>query len=554
MAARIAHTPALEPTLHTPPALRERYLREGLWTQQTLGSWVAEQIARHPGDELRIWSATRPARSTLGQAYERGRRLAAGLRARGIGPGDVVAYQLPNWIEAAETFWGLSALGAIIVPIVHYYGARELAYILERTHVRALVMTDRFGASDYLANLEAVRPGLRELELVVATPAQAGASLPAGLLPYTTLLESDPLPAPLPIDPDQPALIGYTSGTTADPKGVIHTSRSVLAELRQQISQMPADEPRASLVGAPAAHAIGLFGGVLNPIGRGHAVHLTDQWNAERVLAAMLEADLSSGSGATIFLTSLLDAPSFGDAHRAKLRFCGMGGSPVPAAVCERAEALGISVMRAYGATEHPSITSSAHDAPRSKRNTTDGCPLPGVEIRLLDEAGLEVPRGEPGEILSRGPDLFSGYTDAALTARAVDSEGWYTTGDVGVLDADGYLTITDRKSDLIIRGGANISAAEIEELAMRMPGVAEVAVVAAPDRRLGERACAWLRLASGVPEPDLNALQRHLERAGLSKQKWPEELRILREFPRTPSGKIKKFELRQRLREEAGR
>ncbi len=543
--------PAIEPTLQTPAALRARYLGLGLWSDETIGSWVARQIARHPGDELRIWSATRPARSTLGRSYERGRRLAAGLRARGIGAGDAVAYQLPNWVEAAETFWGLSALGAIIVPIVHYYGPRELAYILERTRVRALVTTDRFGSADYLANLAAVRPRLRELELVVVTPAQPDTALPGDVVAWAALQECDALPAPVPVDPDQPALVGYTSGTTADPKGVIHTSRSVLAELGQQISQMPADEPRASLVGAPAAHAIGLFGGILNPIGRGHAVHLTDQWNAERVLAAMLEADLSSGSGATIFLTSLLDAPGFSEAHRAKLRFCGMGGAPVPAAVCERAEGLGIGVMRAYGSTEHPSITSSRHDAPRAKRNYTDGCPLPGVELRLVDASGREVSRGEPGEILSRGPDLFAGYTDAALTARAVDAEGWYATGDVGVQDADGYLTITDRKSDFIIRGGANLSAAEIEELAMRMPGVAEVAVVAAPDARLGEKACAWLRLAPGAAEPGIGELQRHLERAGLPKQKWPEELRVVSDFPRTPSGKIKKFELRRRLREE---
>jgi acyl-CoA synthetase (AMP-forming)/AMP-acid ligase II len=268
----------------------------------------------------------------------------------------------------------------------------------------------------------------------------------------------------------------------------------------------------------------------------------------------MLEADLSAGSGATIFLTSLLDAEGFGAAHREKMSFCGLGGSPVPAAVCERAEALGIGVMRAYGSTEHPSITSSAHDAPRAKRNHTDGRPGAGVELWLRDDAGREVARGEPGEICSRGPDLFAGYTDPELSRRAVDAEGWYATGDIGRLDADGYLTITDRKSDLIIRGGANLSAAEIEELAMRMPGVAEVAVVAAPDARLGERACAWLRLLPGAAEPGLPALQRHLEAAGLPKQKWPEQLRIVADFPRTPSGKIQKFELRRRLREEAGR
>jgi acyl-CoA synthetase (AMP-forming)/AMP-acid ligase II len=544
---------ALEPTLRTPPELRERYLREGLWSDQSVGEWVAEHIAAAPEAELRVWSATRPGRTTVGAAYQRARSLAAGLRARGFGPGDAIAYQMPNWLETPEIFWGLSALGAIVVPIVHYYGPRELAYILERTRVRALVMADRFAAFDYLANLAAMRPKLPDLELVAVVSAAPGAPLPADVIRYESLLDAAPLPGPLAVDPDQPAIVGYTSGTTADPKGVIHASRSVLAELGQQLSNMPPDD-RPQLMGAPAAHAIGLFGGVLNPLGRGQPIHLTDQWNAERVLAAMLEADLSSGSGATIFLTSLLDSPRFGAAHLAKMRFCGMGGSPVPAAVCERAEALGIGVMRAYGSTEHPSITSGHFAAPRIKRNTTDGRPGRGVEIRLLDDEGREVAVGEPGEILSRGPDLFAGYTDPALTARAVDAEGWYATGDVGVLDADGYLTITDRKSDFIIRGGANISAAEIEELAMRMPGVAEIAVVAAPDARLGEHACAWLRLAPGSAAPDLAALQRHLGDAGLPKPKWPEELRLIDEFPRTPSGKIKKFELRRRLREDVRR
>ncbi|MGI8757009.1 MAG: AMP-binding protein, partial [Acidimicrobiales bacterium] len=224
---------------------------------------------------------------------------------------------------------------------------------------------------------------------------------------------------------------------------------------------------------------------------------------------------------------------------------------PVPAAVAQRAEAMGIRVMRAYGSTEHPSITGSPMTDPADKRTSTDGRSMPGVDIRLVDEDGAAVGGGRPGEILSRGPDLFLGYTNPALTAAAFDPDGWYRTGDVGILDADGYLTITDRLSDLIIRGGLNLSAAKIEEHVATMAGVAEVAVVAAPDARLGERACAVIRPVPGAPEVDLASLHRHLTESGLPKQQWPEEVRTVTDFDRTPSGKIKKRTLRSQIAAE---
>ena len=207
--------------------------------------------------------------------------------------------------------------------------------------------------------------------------------------------------------------------------------------------------------------------------------------------------------------------------------------------------------MRSYGSTEHPSITGSQHDAPKEKRIHTDGRPMDWVEIRTVDEDGHDVEVGQPGEILSRGPDRFAGYTDPALTAEAVDADGWFSTGDIGVIDADGYLTITDRVKDIIIRGGENVSAAEVEQLLAHMKGVAEVAVVAAPDERLGEHGCAFFRMQPGsAAARSWTALRAHLPAAGLTRQKWPEEIRIVDELPRTPSGKIQKFVLRQRLRE----
>jgi alkylhydroperoxidase family enzyme len=219
--------------------------------------------------------------------------------------------------------------------------------------------------------------------------------------------------------------------------------------------------------------------------------------------------------------------------------FAGLGGSPVPVAVTERATRLGIAVFRSYGSTEHPSITGCLLDEPEVKRITTDGSPLPGVELRLDAD----------GEIMSRGPDCFLGYTDPQLTTKVFDADGWYRTGDVGVLDEDGYLTITDRVSDVIIRGGENISAQEIEELTMQLEPVAEVAVVAAPDERLGEHAAAVVRTAAGMAPPTLEQIRAHLSAADLARHKWPESLHLVADFPRTPSGKVQKFRLREKLR-----
>jgi acyl-CoA synthetase len=224
----------------------------------------------------------------------------------------------------------------------------------------------------------------------------------------------------------------------------------------------------------------------------------------------------------------------------------------VPAAVGERAEELGIVTTRSFGSTEHPSITGCTSGAPREKRLYTDGAPLPGVELRVVDDNGRDLGAGEPGEIWSRGPECFVGYTDSALTEQAFAADGWFMTGDIGVRDADGYLAITDRKKDIIIRGGENVSAVEVEEQLVRMPGVAEVAVVGEPDPRLGERGCAFVRMQPGAAAPDLQAVRLHLEQRGLARQKWPEDVREITDFPRTASGKIQKFVLRQRLRDEA--
>jgi acyl-CoA synthetase (AMP-forming)/AMP-acid ligase II len=503
-----------------PADLARRYRDEGWWTDESVGHLLAEGLAASPAQRVRLFSSARPFDGSFADGLDLARRVAGALVAHGVRPGDPVAFHLPNCIEAAATFWGAAMAGAVVVPIVHFYREKEVGYILRQSGATVLVTNDP-GLLDGL--------DLPALEHVLVVGDSFGRAVD----------EAEPIAGPAPVDPASPALIAYTSGTTADPKGVIHTHQTLGAEIRQLGATQP-DHGLPMLMGAPVGHAIGMLGGLLMPVWRGEPVSLIDGWDPTTVLALMLEHGLTAGSGSTYFLTSLLDHPDFTEDHIALMPAIGLGGSAIPAAVGERAAALGISIVRAYGSTEHPSTTSARHSEPREKRIHTDGHPLPGVELRLDDV----------GEIWSRGPDLFAGYTSAELTAEAVDADGWYRTGDIGVVDDDGWLTITDRAKDVIIRGGENVSPAEVEDLLLRLDGVADVAVVAAPDERLGEHGCAFIRAVPGAPVPTLDAIRDHLQAAGLARQKWPEEVREVEgDLPRTPSGKVKKFELRQQLR-----
>ncbi len=526
----------------------QRYVREGFWRDESLGALLAAGLHDASAEPFTVRSDRNPYRGTLGSVDALARRVATGLRERGVQPGDVIAFQLPNWVEAAATFYATTFLGAVVVPIVHFYGPKEVGYILRKTRVKALVTADRFGHQDFLANLDGLRANLPDLEWAAVVGDPAGRDLER----FDDLVADDPIDAPAAVDPRTPALVAYTSGTTSNPKGVVHSHRTITAEIHQ-LGGMQADRGTPPmLTGAPVGHGIGMLAALLIPVWRRGAIHLIDVWDPARVLQAMLDDNVSAGQGSTYFLTSLLDHPSFDPERHTKLMpFIGLGGSAVPAAVGERCARLGIETSRSFGSTEHPSITGSYPDTPHEKRVATDGRPLPGVELRLVDDNGADVPVGEAGEIWSKGPECFVGYTDAAETATAFTADGWFMTGDIGVLDADGFLTITDRKKDIIIRGGENVSAAEVEEVLMRMPDVAEVAVVGAPDARLGEVGCAFFRMQPGKQAPTLPEVRELLDRAGLAKQKWPEHVRPVEEFPRTPSGKVQKFVLRQQLRAE---
>ncbi|OLT29433.1 AMP-dependent synthetase [Actinomadura sp. CNU-125] len=502
-----------------PAELAERYEAEGWWTRDTIGDLLQRGLAAAPDATFRVHSSVRPWSGTFADVEHLARRLAGGLRDRGVGPGDVVAFQLPNWMEAAAVFWASSFLGAVVVPIVHIYGRKEVGYILDAVKPKAFVTAERFGRLEHDPAVSAHVPHVG----VVGRD-------------FDDLL-GDPLPGVLPVDPAGPALISFTSGTTRDPKGVVHSHQTLGCETRQLADRYPPELAR-QLTSAPVGHFIGMVGAFLIPVLGGTPIHLADAWDPGRVLALMDSDDLIVGGGVPYYITSLLDHPDFADRHLRRMKYAGLGGAPVPAAVTSRLTDLGIIVYRSYGSTEHPSMTAAHYTAARDKRLHTDGKALPGVELRLSDD----------GEIISRGPDLCLGYTDDALTERVFDADGWYHTGDIAEMDDDGYITITDRKSDIIIRGGENISALEVEEQLLTLPSVAEAAVVAAPDARLGEHAAAFVRLKE-PPAPTLDDVRAHLEANGLARQKWPEELHVLDDFPRTPSGKVQKYVLRTSLK-----
>lgn len=505
-----------------PVELTKRYVEQGWWTPETLGQLLADGLAASPDTEFHVHSAVRPYTGTFGRVERTARRLAAGLRDRGVGPGDVLALQLPNWMEAAAAFWASAFLGAVTVPIVHFYGRKELGHILTTAEPKVFITTEQFGRMTFQPDLCAHVP-------IVGLVGQQS---------FTELLAQEPMVGTLPADPAGPALIAFTSGTTRDPKGVIHSHQTLGCETRQLLANYPPDRGR-QLTATPVGHFIGMVGAFLIPVLEGAPIDLCDVWDPAQVLELMERDGLSIGGGPPFFVTSLLDHPQFNGKHLARITTVGLGGSTVPAAVTRRLADLGIFVFRSYGSTEHPSITGSSPSAPESKRLYTDGNPRPGVELRL----------GPDGEIFSRGPDLCLGYTDDSLTAKCFDEDGWYRTGDVGVLDGDGYLTITDRTTDLIIRGGENISALEVEEVLLAMPEVIDAVVVAAPDAKFGERVAAVLRIRSGRRMPTLEEVREHFERAGVARQKWPEQLREVPEgedFPRTASGKVQKFLIRR--------
>lgn len=497
-----------------------------------------------PETELVVSSASRAGVHRLADIVAQGRRFAAGLRARGIVPDDVVAVQLPAWAEWMVACIGIAHAGAVMLPIVSIYGAREMGFILRQSGAKLLVTPDRWRSADYGAVL-AECGALPEL----ATHVVIGDAVPQGAIGWDEMVAHDDGAAPARRDPDALAMLVYTSGTTADPKGVCHSSRTLLSELaavalaRQGMFEI-------ILSPWPPGHVAGACT-MMRYIVQGIKLVLLDQWDAGDAARLIEEHKVSACSFTPFHLTGILDAADRDGRDLTSLVSVLVGAAPVPPTLIERCAAQGLNTFRSYGSSEHPTVTTGFPGDPIAKRLATEGRPMPGSEMRFVDDDGNELPAGEDGEMVTRGPELFMGYLDASLNAAAMLPGGWYRTGDIGHADQDGYLVISDRKKDVIIRGGENISSREVEDILLADPMIADAAVVAYPDVRMGEVVCTYVVPRPGA-EVTLASVRAHFATVGVAKQKTPERVVCIAELPRNSTGKVLKHELRARARAEA--
>lgn len=526
--------------------------------------------AEHPDTRLVFRGPADTLTTDLATLHERAARVAGGLAARGIGPADVVALQLTSRVESAIAHAAVLLRGAVLLPIVPIYGIREVSFILRQSGASAIILPAQRAAE--IAELRGAPDGLAALRHIVAVadstgspsgtptaPALADTALadtsPADTSPADTALadtvpwrelELAPPLAPCARPLDEVAVLVYTSGTTAAPKGVTHTHRSVAAEVAS-LRSLRAGQPDFGYLDLfPPGHIAGLSV-LLRTLVDGLPTVFLERFDAAEAIELVHAHGVTASAGVPFHLTALLDAAQRDGRGLGPLRDFLVGGASVSPALVERAEHAGVSAYRAYGSSEHPTISSGSAADPLARRAATDGRVMPGSAVRILDPAGHDLGLGEEGEIVTRGPEQFAGYRDPALDATAFTADGWLRTGDIGRVDADGYLTITDRIKDIIVRNGENVSSKEVEDLLMTHPAVAEAAAVAEPDDRTGERVCVFV-----LPRPgsvlDLDGVRAHFAAAGAAKQKTPERLVIVTDLPRTAAGKVRKHELRADL------
>ena len=475
--------------------------------------------------------------ATFGQYRDRVLAMAAGLGGAGIRRGDVVSWILPTWVDTVVLAGALSRLGAVQNPIIGIYRHREVGFCVRQARSGWLISPAIFGGFDYSAMAADIAGEIEGLRTLTVGPGSFPRGDPAALPPAVVA------------QPGETRWICYTSGTTADPKGARHSDQTVGAfggPMAERLDVQPGD--RYSLT-FPFPH-IGGIGLLFMALQRG-CTHLLDETvDPEATVMFLSEQGCThAGTGTPFYLMYLaaqqrMDRPLFGD-----LKVCPGGGAPIPPALHRRvvAELGGVGVASGWGLTEAPVLTNGSVDDPDEKLATTEGRALPGVGLVAVSSDGTVCAPGSEGELRAKGPQVMLGYMDASLDTEAFDAGGYYRTGDLGIIDADGYVTITGRLKDVIIRLGENISAKEVEDLLFGLDSVADAAVIGLPDARTGESVCAVVVPAEGV-EVSLEGLGAALAAAGLRRQATPERLEIVDGLPRNPAGKVLKRELQQRF------
>ena len=520
--------------------LAARYRREGYWRRETLVaraaavSTMAQERAAFVDDEAGIG---------FDEAHELVERLAGHLVRLGVEPADVVSWQLPNWREAAIVHHAALRLGAISNPINPIFRARELRYVLAEAKPRVLVVPSVFRRFDHGALGAKLRAEGLVDQLVIARGDAAGG------VALSELLEepADPAPSPL-VRPSDPALLLYTSGTTSNPKGVLHSHETLLYEIDslREVHAITTDD--CYLGGSPVTHIAGLVYGVLMPFALGTRTAFLERWDAGRALELIATQRATFQTGAPTFLQTLAEHPDASKADLSSFRLFSTGGATIATEMIRAAERqLGCTVKRAYGSTEVPTLTATAFDDPEEQRLDTDGRAIDAAELRIAGSEGEALRPGEVGEIWARSPEVFLGYRNPALDEDCFTDDGWFRTGDLGRVDAEGYLRVTGRLKDIIIRGGENISVKEIEDLLSEHPAIADVAIVGMPDPVLGERACAFVAPRKGATF-SFEEMTAYLESREIARQKLPERLEVRARLPKTTTGKVLKQALRAEL------
>jgi cyclohexanecarboxylate-CoA ligase len=483
--------------------------------------------------------------------------LAVGLHRQGLRRGDTAAVQLPNWVEFIQVLTALSRLGAIMVPIMPIYRRDDVNYVLSNAGVRAVFTPANFGKFDYLDMYLGLREEHPELTVVVTRPdntAEELADTDANVFTLQQLeADADDDSARQELDaspnPDEPFVIVYTSGTTSRPKGCVHTFNTYCAGSRALAGPFGYTEADVQFGPSPIAHTTGLVTSVLLPMLTGASTHVMAKWDPARGIDEIQRFGCTAAVTAPTFLHTLLSEYNADRHDLSRLRLWTCAGAPIPAAVVQQASAAlpNIKVLSLYGRSENLVTTTCSVTDDVSRALTSDGKAMPGAVVKIVDDKGNEVPRGTEGDIAYRGPAHMIEYlANPKETTVLFTDDGFSKSGDLGKMTDDGYVRVTGRTKDIVIRGGMNISVREIEDNLADHPALTGSSCVGMPDERLGERVCCYVVIKPGQTPPTVEDLREFLLARGMPIQKTPERVVVIDSLPMTATGKVLKHELRK--------
>jgi len=533
------------------PKERAQAMRAGgHWKDELLVDYLDRCIAETPDKTAIVdfnsmqGSGRRLTYREFGQLVE---RIAVGLAELGVERNDVVSCQLPNWWQFGALAFACWRIGAVINPMMPIFREREVRFMLGFAESKIFVVPREFRGFDHPGMVRGMRQDLPQLQRLLLVGGSGDESFERVLIdtPWETRRDAKRLFAERRQNADDVIQLLYTSGTTGEPKGVMHTSNTILANARPFRDRLRLTAQDIVLMSSPLAHQSGFIFGLLMPVVLQTTVVLQDIWDPRRAADLIAQERVTFTFASTPFLSDLTDAVGRGGCDVSSLRLFVAAGAPIPRVLVERAtKTLGAAIISAWGMTENGAVTTTKLGDPDEKAFFTDGSALPGMEVRVFGSDGRPLPAGEEGFLKVRGCSNFVGYLKRPQLFNH-DADGWFDTGDLARMDADGYIRITGRAKDIIIRGGENIPVVEIEGLLFRHPAVQTVAIVGMPDARLGERACAFVVPKQGQTLA-FEDITHFLSEQKVARQYVPERLELVSEMPVTPSGKIQKFRLRE--------